>query len=241
MATFDQLSQEVANIGGLEYAAESAKANAWAKAGLRHIARCAPWPWLRAQFSIALVADTYEYAFSTYLSDCFRLDTRSVRYGAGREARLRWRNDDFIDAFYGPGWKDSGGVAGNPEFVTRFGNALWVARKPSVAFIASNPTLYGKYWRTENYDGTLYLPDEFFECAVHAALAHGWAEEDDARAEQYKQLFKTQDLVEMMGATLDVGAEDRMQIPAWAHHPYEGINDLDDEASWGYGDSYGSY
>lgn len=221
MATFTELSQEVARIGGLEYANESASSDAWAKAGLRAIARAGAWPWLKASFELSLVADQYAYNFSDIASDLFRLNTRTIRYG-GPNSFLRWVDEDTVDADLGPAWKDSGTDGGTPKYVFRFGNQLWLAKKPSAEFVASNAKIYGYYWREENFSGTLYLPDPFFECAVVASLAHGWAEEDDPRCEQYKGIWRNDSLPQMYGTTLDVGARDRMDPPTWAHYTYEG-------------------
>ena len=223
MATFLELYTEVASLGGIAVSDEAASASAWAKGGLRAIARAGAWEWLRAQGDATLAAGTYLYDFET---DFFRLDCKTVRYG-GSGTGLDYRRMNWIDANLDPDWKDAATANGTPFYCSRFGNQLVVAAKPSAAFVAAHPTLYYYYWRTEAYSGALYLPDEFLEVAVQASLAYGMLQENDGRADSLLQRFNQIYLPEMRGARLDIGSNDEVMPPDWM---------LDGGSAWAYGD-----
>ena len=227
--TFAEVQSEVQRVGGLDssIAADTTSGAAWTAMGLRAIVRAAPWSWLRRTIEITLVGDTYEYAFSDFASDLFRLDAKSIRYG-GKDDYLEWGAIESVDDVLGPDWKDSGTDAGTPEYVTRFGNNIWVAKKPSDDFVASYPILYGYGWRNEPSSGELYLPDPYFEVAVEASLAYGWYEEDDPRAQEKLAHLHRVLLPEMMGAQLDINAGDRLQEPAWMSHSRDNFEDYGD-------------
>lgn len=232
--TFTELTTEVTRLGGLGDATEdSASATAWAKGGLRMIGRAAPWTWLRISWTLSLVADQYAYALSSLDTNLWRLKVNSLRY-AGTTTYLGWRTPEEIDSILEPTWKDAATAGGTPQYATHFGNNLWIAGKPSAAHIASYPSLYGYGWRKENYDGALFLPDEFFEIAVEASLAYGFTEEDDPRADNYLARAQRSIREEMMGAELDVGANMHLKMPSWAGERWAGVANYGDEGGYSY-------
>lgn len=220
--TFASLQTEVARRGGIDETDEADTAAAWTRAGLNHISLAGAWTWLKAHFTLpesgSQTAGDYSWALP---ADCFRVAVKTVRYG-GKETFLAYRRIDFIDNYYGPDWKDASADNGTPRLITRVGNELWTAPKPSAAHLTSYPSLMGYYWRREPASGTLYLPDEFREAAVCAALAEGWLQEDDPRAEKQLDRFEKYWCPRMMGATLDVGAGDNVESPGWMDQAYEG-------------------
>ena len=213
--------------------ADTTSVAAWAKGGLRLMSRAAPWPWAKVAFSWTLTADTYAYNLRSIDSTLIRVASKEFRYG-GRTTYLKWRPVDILDRALEPSWKDASGSTGTPQYITRVGVQLWVAGKPSQAHIDSYPTVYGYGWRHENWDadaningGHLLLPDDFFEAAVECALAYGFHEEDDPRAETFLNRWLNVYKPDMLGA-LDPGANDRMVVPTWAYY----TEDTDDR----YGD-----
>ena len=221
--TFAQLSADVAAVGGLDYGEEQTTSDRWAKGGLRMIGRAGAWEWLRAHTSFSLTAGTYNYAFSTIASDLFRIDTRTVRVGAS--TYLEWGRIQNIDEFLGPDWKDAGADRETPAYVTRVGNSLWVARIPDAV-----ATVSFYYFRSEAYDGNLYLPDELYECAIEASLAFGFTQEDDPRADSMLQRFTSVHLPEMRSARLDIGRRDRMSLPQHLRAEESALDDY--SGSW---------
>lgn len=214
MATFAALSADVAAVGGLDYATEQTTSDRWTKAGLRMLNQAGAWEWLHAHTSFSFANADYDYNFSAIASDLFRIDARSIRYGDSA-TYLQWGHIQAIDEALGPDWKDSG-AKGTPQYATRVGNALWVATVPNAAFVADNPTGYFYYWRYENYTGTLYLPEDFYDCALDAALAQGYLQEDDPRATEMLSRVLQVHLPSMRGAKMDIGARDKMELPRWA-------------------------
>ena len=215
--TFDQLATEVARIGGIDDSDESAAGDAWTKGGLRAISRMGTFPWLKARGKFALSDGTFEYAFSANLNpagaasnDIFRLDTKSFRYG-GWNTYLAWERAERIDANLGPDWKDDSDDTNTPEYVTRFGNNIWIAQKPGASFVADYPHLHFYYWRSEPSTGDLYLPPELTEIAVDFALAYGWYQEDDPRAIEKQRICETSHRETLLGITFDVGFETNLR------------------------------
>lgn len=236
MSTFTDLETEIARYGGMgSDTLDTASVTAWAKGGLRMIERAAPFPWYETALSWSLVADQYAYELYDIDAAVWRMDTRSFRYG-GETEKLRWGVVRSIDAALGPSWRDAATASGTPQYICRMGTQLWVAGKPSAAFVASNPTVYAYGWRHDNYDedvsvngGRLLLPDAYFEVAVECALAYGYHEEDDPRAETFLSRFRQVHYPEMLG-TLDVGANDQMRAPRWASISHDTVEN--------YGDGY---
>ena len=226
--TFEDLETEIARVGGLDTDGtdDATSAEAWAKAGLRKLARAGAWPWLRYAWTYTFVALDYDIAISSLASDLWRIDTRSLRYG-GKGTHLAWGTPESIDGRVGFDWRENT-IGGTPLYATRMGVELWIAPKPSATFVASNPTLYGYGWRSEPSTGTLYLPEEFLEVAVDAGLSFGWAEEDDPRAVEKERMFRQVHLPEMMSLHMDVGDLDRMFGPSWSYNAYESIDDYGD-------------
>ena len=212
MATFAALSADVAALGGLTYADESDDSDRWAKGGLRLINRAGAWEWLHAHTTFALTGGTYAYAFSTIASSLFRIDTKSIRYGS---TYLDWYKSGEIDEILGPDWKDADAAEGTPAYVTRVGNSLWLAQIPGDTFVAANANAAFYYWRNENYTGTLYLPEDFYDIAVDASLAFGFTQEDDPRAESMMARFQKIHVPEMRATKMDMGQRDRMHEPGW--------------------------
>lgn len=233
--TFSDLKTEIARLGGLGSSDDDTdSAAAWGKGGLRMIGRAGAWPWLRRTISVTLVADQYNYDLADIASDLWRIDTKSLRTG-GFNSYLDWNIIEAIDHELGPDWKNSSTDSGTPEYACRFGTELWIAGKPSSTFVSSNPRLYGYGWRYENWDedssvnnGNLLIPDVFFEIAVEASLAYGFTEEDDPRANDCLMRARQMIREEMMGAKLDVGADDRMFPPDWAYHSWAALDDYGD-------------
>lgn len=208
--TFAQLQAEVAAVLGIDNTDEATNAARATKAGLRAISRAGAWEWLHAVGSpITLTAGTYEYSLA---SDIFRIDTKSIRTG-GRNTVLTWRTQKWLDEYLEPDWKDSGSDNGTPQYATRFGTKLWLARKPDSSF-AANTCKY-IYWRSEPSSGNLYLPEEFTDVAVQAALAYWWLAEDDNRAESQLSKWNNFYLPELRGSKLDMNFEDQMYSPDW--------------------------
>lgn len=221
--TFASLQTRVARRGGIDETDEATTAADWVKAGLNHISLMGAWSWLKTSLTLpasgSQTAGDYSYALPT---DFFRLAAKSVRYG-GKETKLVYRRIDWIDDYLGPDWKDSGSDNGTPRFITRVGNELWVAPKPSQDHLDDYPYLYGYYWRREPSSGTLYLPDEFEEAAICAALAEGWLQEDDPRADQQLRRLEQYWYPKMLGTTLEVGAGDQVEPAEWMNQPYDGM------------------
>jgi len=182
-----------------------------AEEGLRRVERTGAHIWLRASTSLTLVAGTYSYALA---SDVFRLRKDSFRYG-GFESYLKWiDNAEEIDRILGPDWKDSATANGTPLYVSRLGNAVWVAPKASQAFIDDSTTsgaLNYYYLRHEPVAGTLYIPDTFFACAVHAALAEGLKQKDEKLQAYYENLFERVDKTDLIGTPLAVGSSAKLR------------------------------
>ena len=211
--TFAQLSADVAAVGGLDYSTESTTSDRWAKGGLRRLSRAGAWEWLRAHTSFALTAGDYSYALSAIASDFIRADTRTLRYAG---TYLEWGSAQAIDEKLGPDWKEAVAADhGTPQYATRVGQEIWVGKIPSVSFVASNPSIYLYYYRSEAFSGNLYLPDDFYDCAVDAALAFGFTQEDDPRAGEMLQRVEQVHLPAMRAARLDIGQGDRMATPLW--------------------------
>lgn len=207
-STFAQLSSDVAAMGGLDYTEEKVTSDRWAKGGLRMLNRAGAWEWLHTHTSFAFVANQYAYDLSTIASDLFRIATDTIRYGG---TYLQWGAAKSIDQVLEPTWKDGSGL-GTPQYAARVGNQLWVATVPNTAFVTDHPTGYFYYFRAENYTGTLYLPDEFYDCAVDSALAFGFTQEDDPRAQEMLMRVQQIHLTSMLGAKLDIGARNQMSL-----------------------------
>lgn len=233
--TIDDLETEIASVGGFDATEEASTITRFAIAGLRQISLAGAWPWLKAAFNFDLVEGQYAYDIPTYVgADAMRLDVQSLRFGGDR-APLTWTRAEAIDTHLGAEWKADATPDGSVEFAARMGNELWLARKPSDTWIASKPTLYGYYFRREpTTDGaTLYLPDEFLPCALHASLAYGWLAEDDPRASEMMMRFEQTDLPRMRGFQQQIGDFDRLEEPDWMRYGHEG---------WGnYGDDFPGY
>ena len=227
--TFAQLQAEVSAVLGIDDTDESTNAARFTKAGLRAISRAGAWEWLHTYYSTGITTTTgdYDYALPT---DLYRLDTRSVRTG-GRESYLGWRNIRWIDGHLGVDWKDSGSDNGTPEYVTRLGNNLWIATKPSLTWVTANAKLYFYYWLTEVSSGTLYLPDEYLDVAVQAALIYGMISEDDPRADSMLQRWQQVYLPELRGSKLDMHSGDQVLSPSW-------FDNTDDSGGTDAGDGY---
>ena len=208
--TFAQLQAEVAAILGIDNTDEATNATRYTKAGLRAIGRAGAWEWLHATAApVTLVAGTYDYALE---SDLFRIDTRSIRTG-GKDSFLKWRKSDWIDGYLGPDWLDAAVGNGTPEYVTRYGNNIRIARKPDSTFAAN--TLKYQYWRSEPATGTLYLPDEFVDIAVQASLIYGMVAEDDPRSDGMLQKWNNVWLPEMRGVKFNMNDGDQINAPDW--------------------------
>jgi hypothetical protein len=235
---FTEFTTEVARVGGLGTSTDDGtSATAWAKGGLRMICRAAAFPWLRVAWELTLVEGTYNYAFSGISAVLWRIDAQSLRYG-GKGCELVWGSVAAIDAALGPNWKDSDAGNVTPQYAARFGADLWIAGKPSAAHIAAHPKIMGYGWQQENFaktatinSGNLLLPDEFIEIAVECALAFGFTEEDDPRAEVKMSMATKLIREDIMGCRLDVGTGDRMLPPDWAYHQYDGVSDYGDGAA----------
>ena len=213
MATFATLSADVAAVGGLDYTSESVTSDRWAKGGLRMINRSGAYEWLHAYTSFSWVADQYNYPFSTIASDLFRIDTKSIRFG-GSDSFLSWGHINRIDDILGVSWKDGAGL-GTPLYATRVGNSLWVATVPDAAFVSDYPSVFFYTSPTENYTGEIYLPEEFYDIAIDAALAFGFTQENDPRSREFQDRFRVTHIPAMFGAKMDIGNRDRLQTPEW--------------------------
>ena len=222
--TFTQLSAEVARVGGLGTSADDlTSADAWAEQGLMKISTDGAFEWLRKAFEINLVADQYNYALSDIDETIWRIDSRSLRYG-GRGSYLNWGQLDAIDSELEPSWRDSDGTSSTPQYATRVGLEIWVAGKPSAAFVAEHPKVEGFGWCTDNVaedatvnGGKLLLPDPFFQAAVTAALAYGWDEEDDPRADKMLGRYQNLWLERMRSLELNVNANHAMIAPSYVY------------------------
>ncbi len=210
--TFATLSADVAAVGGLDYTSESTASDRWAKGGLRLIGRTGAWEWLHAHTSIGLVASQYNYALETYASDLQRIDTRTIRYGS---QYIKWGHITRIDELLGPSWKDAGATEGTPEYMTRVGGELWLARTPTAAFVAANPNVSFYYWKSEAFTdaANILLPDDFYECAIDASLAFGFTQEDDPRGDALLRRVMDVHIPEMRGFNMLIGSKDRMADP----------------------------
>lgn len=211
--TFAELQAEVAAVLGIDNTDEATNAARFTKAGLRAISRAGAWEWLRAHYGtgITTVPGTYAYSLP---SDLYRIDTRSIRTG-GINSYLQWRKANWLDEYLGPDWKDSGADNGTPQYATRVGSSLWIARKPDSTWAAANTKIYFYYWRSEPSSGTLYLPDDLADVAVQAALTYGYLAEDDGRAESQLAKWNNFYLPELRGSKLDMNFEDQMYSPDW--------------------------
>lgn len=208
--TFAQLQAEVAAVLGIDNTDEATNAARFTKAGLRAIERAGAWEWLHAEgTAITLTAGTYSYSLA---SDLFRIDTRSIRTG-GRSTILSWRKQAWLDEYLEPDWKDSATANGTPQYATRVGNSLWIARKPDSTYAAN--TIKYLYWRSDVSSGTLYLPDPYVDIAVQAALIYSYLAEDDVRAESQLAKWNNFYLQELRGAKLDMHFEDQLYSPDW--------------------------
>ena len=165
-----------------------------------------------------MTAGTYEYSLA---SDLFRIDTKSIRTG-GRSTVLSWRTQRWIDEYLEPDWKDSDSVNGTPQYATRFGTKLWLARKPDTTYAAN--TIKYLYWRSDVSTGALYLPDDFLDVAVQAALAYWYLAEDDPRSESQLAKWNNFYLPELRGSKLDMNFEDQMYSPDWMFHTSDGMD-----------------
>ncbi|KKN16000.1 hypothetical protein LCGC14_0980250 [marine sediment metagenome] len=231
--TVAELEADIALVGGFDPDDESADIAKYRLAGLRAIARAGAWTWLRKSFSFTMEDDVYQYDMtdSTYnMDDLFRLDTKSIR-SSGSTTVLTWRTLTQIDARLGPQWKDDDTDATQPIQATRVGNELWLAPKPGTEFIAATPTLHGYGWRREPTSGNLYIPEEFSQFAVNAALAFGLRADDDPEWREFFKIFQ-ENILEMRGTTLNVGELDKVESPDWSTYDYDG---------WDSGDYYPSY
>lgn len=240
--TWGAFKDEVAALGQLDTVDDANMVSVWAKGGLNRYVNAGAFVWLKNTFEVTLVEGQYSYPFNghdgddtdDFATDLFRFDTKSLRFG-GKRTYLIWTPSHLaLDASLGPDWKDSATDNAGLQYATRFGNNLWVAKKPSASFIADHPTLYGYYWRSENTEngdaGILYLPDTFLEHVVIAALAYGLKTEDDPEWSRYQDLWRTVYLPEMFSATLDVGANDQMLTPNWANYDHDGFGQYGDGA-----------
>jgi len=237
--TFDNLKTEIARVGGFDADDDDTALISFARTGLRRISADGNWKWLRAAFTVTLVEGQHNYdlvgsSADDVAADFSRMDIRSLRF-SGRQSRAMWTTPGVIDADLGPEWRDAGTSNGSVEWATRMGTELWLARKPSAAFIADKPTLFGYYWRSESdSDGeTLYLPDEFLTCATHAGLAFAGAfSEDDDRSREYLDMYQSTDLVHMRGFRSEVGEVGTLEDPDWMRSNYSGAGDYGDADSY---------
>jgi len=180
-------------------------------------------PWLRRSFEVTLVADQYNYAMADIASDLWRIDSKSLRYG-DRSTFLTWGDLDAIDSELEPSWKDAATASGTPQYATRQGLELWIAGKPSEAFVADHPTLYGYGWRMENISedsgansGYLWLPQPLMGAAVTGALAYGWDEEDDPRADKMLGRFQNVWVPRLRAFEFDSNVNNTMIAPSFAY------------------------
>lgn len=210
--TFAQLVTEVGRLGrwGTSDITSTSygHASAAAEAGLRRIETVAPWKWLEAAGSITVTtAGDYTYSME---SDVFRLRSDSFRYG-GIGTELEFRSGARgIDMALGPAWRDASTANGTPKMIARVGNELWIGWKPSAEWITAYGTIYYYYIRHEVLTGALYLPDAFFQFAVHAALAEGLKQKDDRLQGYYDDLFERSNRRDMLACNLVVGASGSM-------------------------------
>lgn len=212
MTTTDVI-EEVSRFSGMNLnAADQTSIAGWVKGGLLLMNRTANWSWLRTELTWELLDDVYATDLRAIEPTAWRVDTQSF-YRDDNEA-LSWATLTQIDQWLLPTWKDASTSGSTPQFITRKGVQLWVAPKPDQAI-----TLYGAGWRTENIDededvngGHLLVPDEFFDAVVECALAYGYHEEDDARAEVFLNHFRAVHLPDML-AFNDVGHLSSMRLP----------------------------
>ena len=194
----------------------------WAKAGSELVEAEDAWPWLRTTESLTLVADQYEYAWPDRLA---RYDSRSFRYGGLGTYLIDFHRPERLDGELGPNWRDSAGTAGNPEYYVAFGRNFWVARKPSSAFVADNPTLHFYGWQTDLYtltqsptDSTsLAVPREYAESYVTAALTCGLQQEDDPDWARLREVHN-QNMIKLRSVDESVSADEEARLPRFARY-----------------------
>jgi len=200
----------------------------WVTAGIERVENEMAWPHLGDDFTITLAADTYEYDLPNSI---YRIDEESMRY-AGEGSYLKHeRRPANIDGVLGPTWRDSGTDASTPEYWCLVGQKLWIGPKPSTAFVAANPTIYGYGWKSDLYaisqisdttDSTevdavsLFVPLFLRELYVMAALAEGLQQEDDpewrAIDDKYNNI-----IIRIRGDQNVVRVNTRPQVPDWVY------------------------
>ncbi len=201
------------NVSSTDYAA----ATAAAKAGLRAIDRLVvaganfPWTSVDTYFNLTtpgVLTDGYRL---TVPARCARLKAKGFRYSTSEESRLTWAELEVIDRALQPVWRTASSTKGTPAWVTREGNEIWIGDQPNTTHLASYPYLYyGYYKREDSGDATLLLPDELFDCAVHAGLAAYLKHKDDTDWRLYNDLWTKQDKPMLYGWSGVSGAHDRM-------------------------------
>jgi len=221
---FSQLITEVGRLGRWDVSDTSSVSYGHARfaseEGLHRIARLGAHVWLRGAATLTLAADDYTY---TTEADMHRVRKTSFRYG-GKGSYLTWRDMvDEIDQELGPEWRDSGTDPGTPRLVTRQGNEIWIAPKPTLAFVTANPTLYYYYLKNETVSPvttTLLLPDAYFNAAIHASLAEGLKQKDDKLQNYYEVLFQRTDMPEILGFSHAIGGGQRLRGGGLADNVY---------------------
>ena len=208
--TFADLRRHVADLGHWNITSETlvdyARVTRACHAGLRRIARLGAFTWLDSDAEIDLVADTYKYPIPPLVN---RVDTRTfllLTDNNTRSSGLHWRHGIHgLNREHGPTWRFDPARRGVPLHVTIVGVEMWVAPVPSEAGKVVFETTVG-----ESEDGHLRLPDFFFDCAVHAALAEGLKGKDDDDQAYYEKLFDAQDKEDLLSNTVYLHVADQM-------------------------------
>ena len=179
------------------------------EAGLRRINRLGRWQWLHTTGELEVVTGTYRYpqpaGLDRMLTESFfilRNETEIIELAWGRDLTT-------LNAEYHRTWRFSDDRRARPQHVIASGREFWLAPVPDDD---SSGTLHFEYYSGEssNPDTLLRLPDQYFDAAVHAALAEGLKNQDDTEQDRYEQLFMEVDVKDLLSDNVYLGANDQM-------------------------------
>lgn len=206
---------------------DQGEVDTWIRLALARLVWAGDWWWLMAHKELALVADQINYDLP---AGFMRIQGDSLFYGDTGVVRLE-RGPEIIDRKLGPSWKRSSGQAGTPLYATLMGAAdttetsaeLWLAPKPSAAFVAANAILDYYWYRSMDPvrvaggaladDDILLVPGWMEPFAVRASMVFSLQEQDDAAFQTALREFEDNDVPRMRMFDPDVRSTEPLQRP----------------------------
>jgi len=179
----------------------------------------------RNEFALSLTGLTYQYPYTSAvwsgaaLTRPLRFDGNSVRY---QSTHLRLvPSISRIDEMLGAAWKDSAD-GGTPRYVTEMAQSMVFGARPSLAFVVTNPTVAGYYYRgedlsTDGYESAnLAMYDDFRPYLEELALVFALQQVDDTEFRTMLQQWDKLTLPEMRGYDHIPVDDEPISAPSWA-------------------------